>query len=466
MLDRERVLADNEGDIRRARASDLEVPNTVGLSFFEADAGFEPVSVDTRGPWDSVQRPSQNEVPVVLTRGEAKQAADRWLSEAQTSRETCAFALPPSRSDVCAGDLVAFEDAPQDIYRVERVTVAEGREVEAVRVDPTVYTPAPEIAEIPITAPYVPPLPAICLPMELPLLRGDEAAHAPYLAASGDPWPGGVNVYSSRTDAGYTLATTLDAPATLGQLDTALPFAPIGAEQRGVSIEVTLVSGDLYSVDEAAFLSGANLAAIGSGAADGWELIQFRKAEPLGGRRYRLSGFLRGQAGTDWTQAGAWPKGSYFVLVDGALDQLDLPAESLNLPMYLRSGPAGRPYDDRSYSTEEVTFVGRGLAPYRPCHLACTRLGGDHHLSWVRRTRIGGDDWSREDVPLAETIEAYVLRVFAQGSLVREERLTEPQFTYTSAQRSSDGVVGGYRIEVAQISDLFGAGPSAALNID
>ena len=465
MLDRERVLADDEGDIRQARASDLEVPNTVGLSFFEADAGFEPVSVDTRGPWDSVQRPSQNEVPVVLTRGEAKQAADRWLSEAQTSRETCAFALPPSRSDVCAGDLVAFEDAPQDIYRVERVTVAEGREVEAVRVDPSVYTPAPEIAEIPITAPYVPPLPAICLPMELPLLRGDEVAHAPYLAASGDPWPGGVNVYSSRTDAGYTLATTLDAPATLGQLDTALPFAPIGAEQRGVSIEVTLVSGDLYSVDEAAFLSGANLAAIGSGAADGWELIQFRKAEPLGGRRYRLSGFLRGQAGTDWTQAGAWPKGSYFVLVDGALDQLDLPAESLNLPMYLRSGPVGRPYDDRAYTTEDVTFVGRGLAPYRPCHLAQVRSGGDDQLSWVRRTRIGGDDWSREDVPLAETIEAYVLRVFAQGSLVREERLTEPQFTYTSAQRSSDGAVGGYRIEVAQISDLFGAGPSAALNI-
>lgn len=464
-LDASKVLAEETGDIRHVRASDLEVPNAVALSFFEADAAFDPVSVETRAPWESVARPSQNELPLVLTRGEAKQAADRWLSEAQTGRERCEFSLPPSQSDVGVGDLIAFSDSPDRIYRVERVTVAEGREIEAVRVDPSVYTPAPEVAEVAITAPYVPPLPAICLAMELPLSRGDEVAHAPYLAASGDPWPGGVNVFTSRTDAGYTLATTLDTRTTLGQLETPLPFAPMGIEQRGVSVDVTLVSGELYSVDEAAFLAGGNVAAIGSGAPDGWELIQFRKAEPLGGRRYRLSGFLRGQAGTDWVTSDSWPEGSFFVLVDGALGQLDLAVEGMNLPQFLRSGPVGRAYDDRSYETQEVSFVGRGLAPYRPCHLKRTSSGGDEILTWVRRTRIGGDDWTREEVPLAETNEAYSLRIYAQGVLVREERLTEPRFVYSSAMRAQDGTSGEYRVEIAQISDLFGAGPASSLSV-
>ncbi len=465
-LDPTCVLADESGDIRHARSSDLEVPNTVSLSFFEADAGFDPVSVETRAPWQSVARPSQNELPLVLTRGEAKQAAERWLSEAQTGRERCEFTLPPSQDNVGAGDLVAFSGAPERIYRVERVTVAEGREIEAVRVDPSVYTPATEVAEVQITEPYVPPLPPLCLPMELPLLRGDEVAHAPYLAATGDPWPGGVNVYSSRTDSGYVLSKTLEAQATIGQLETPLPFAPMGAEQRGVSIEVTLVSGALSSVEDAAFLSGGNVAAIGSGAPDGWELIQFRTAEPLGGRRYRLSGFLRGQAGTDWVTSDPWPEGSYFVLIDGALDQIDLALDGLGLPQYLRSGPVGRSYDDRSYTTQEVTFVGRGLAPYRPCHLKFERSGGDDTLTWVRRTRIGGDDWTREEVPLAETIEAYSLRIYAQGSLIREEKLTEPRYVYSAAMRAADGVSGQYRYEIAQISDLFGAGPAASLVVE
>ncbi|NVO27777.1 host specificity protein [Donghicola sp. C2-DW-16] len=466
LIDPEVVLAHDDGDIRRNRASDQEMPSAAQLSFAEADAGFEPVSVEVRAPWQSVQRPAASEVQAVLTKGEARQALDRWMSELRLGRETVSFALPPSRGDVVAGDLIAFETAPEVIYRVEHVTSDLEREIEAVRVDPSVYRPAPEVAEQAITAPFVPPMPALCLALDLPLLRGDEVPHAPYLAATADPWPGGVNVYRSRVDAGYQLAMTLEAQATIGNLATALAFALTGIEQKGETLEVDLVSGALTSVTEDAFLAGGNLIAIGDGTPDGWELLQFRNAEPLGGGRYALSGFLRGQAGTDRLIPDEWPVGSYVVLIDGALQQMDLPPETLGQPWFLRTGPVGRAYDDRSYETVEQTFSGQGLAPYRPCHSVCEVHGDAHLIGWVRRTRVGGDDWSRPEVPLAETSEQYLLRIYAQGTLVREATVNDPSFTYTQAMRAQDGAENGYRIEIAQVSDLFGAGPAISLYVD
>lgn len=461
----EEVLANADGDIRHVRASDQEMPNAVQLDFSEADAGFEPVSVEVRAPWQSVQRPSAAEVPTVLTRGEARQAVDRWMSELRLGREAVSFAVPPSRGDVVVGDLVAFANAPDVTYRVEQVTADLEREIEAVRVDTSVYRPAPEVAEQAITAPYVPPMPALCLALDLPLLRGDEVPHAPYMAATADPWPGGVNVYRSCVDAGYQLAMTLDAQATIGTLTTPLAYAPAGALQRA-ALEVDLVSGALTSAQEEALLAGANLAAIGDGTPDGWELIQFRNAEPLGSGRYALSGFLRGQAGTDRLIPDAWPVGSYFVLIDGALQQMDLPPETLGQPWFLRSGPVGRAYDDRSFETAELRFSGQGLAPYRPCHPVCEVHGDAHLVGWVRRTRLGGDDWDRAEVPLAEASEQYHLRIYAQGALVREQTVNDPSFTYTRGMREADGALNGYRIEIAQISDLFGAGPAISLYVD
>jgi hypothetical protein len=57
---------------------------------------------------------------------------------------------------------------------------------------------------------------------------------------------------------------------------------------------------------------------------------------------------------------------------------------------------------------EEVTFTnsGSGLRPFSPVHLKAVRdqATGDVRLSWIRRTRLGGDSWAAE-VPLGEEVE-------------------------------------------------------------
>ena len=46
--------------------------------------------------------------------------------------------------------------------------------------------------------------------------------------------------------------------------------------------------------------------------------------------------------------------------------------------------------------------------PYSPVHVSAVRdSSGNISLTWVRRTRIGGDWQDRVDVPLGEENEAY-----------------------------------------------------------
>ena len=93
------------------------------------------------------------------------------------------------------------------------------------------------------------------------------------------------------------------------------------------------------------------------------------------------------------------------------------------------------------------------------CHLTST---GDV-TTWVRRTRVDGDSWDAAEVPLGEDREAYVVRIFAAGDLKREVIVTAPEFTYSAADKAADGVTAGYTVQVAQLSDRYGAGPYRSL---
>lgn len=113
-----------------------------------------------------------------------------------------------------------------------------------------------------------------------------------------------------------------------------------------------------------------------------------------------------------------------------------------------------------------MTFEGVGLRPYRPVHLRARTIGaGDLEISWIRRTRQGGDGWGAVEVPLAEANEQYLLRILKAGGVLRSVVLDAPVWQYGAAAQALDGVEGGFTIEVAQISELFGPGPFATLEI-
>ena len=251
----------------------------------------------------------------------------------------------------------------------------------------------------------------------------------------------------------------------MGITETELAAARPGVFDYGDGLQVRLHSGQLESVDETALMNGMNLAAIGDGSADQWEVFQFEWAELVAENTYRLTKRLRGQVGTDALIPPVWPRGSRFVLLN------DMPAQIASSPnlrqvnQQYRIGPATRSYDDPSYIQHSAAFEGNGLRPLRPCHLQARVETEDVIFNWIRRTRVGGDSWDSFEVPLAEENEQYSVRLLQDGKIFREAITTDPVWRYDAQTRLIDGVMGAFALSVAQISASYGAGPAAQISV-
>ncbi|MCP3969404.1 MAG: host specificity protein [Rhodobacteraceae bacterium] len=470
LLDLERlaVSGENGSDLTLLRAPEAEMAGRLRLSFVEADGEFEARSEEAVFPDESAGSVAQSEIPLVLTRHEARGIVERWLSEARIARDTAQFALPLSDLGVGAGDVVDLPGPDGTVsYRIDRVEQSGFQMLDAVRVEPETYAPSDAVEAAVRTKPHVAPGPVEPLFLDLPLLTGNEDPHAPHAAAVACYWPGSVAVYSSASDDGYELNTLIAGSAVAGLSETAMNAAAPGLLDRGAALRVKLVTGNLASALDLDLLNGANVAAIGDGSAGNWEVFQFTTAELVGERTYELGLRLRGQAGTDGIMPAVWPAGSVVVILNGALQQIDLAQSARGLPRHYRIGPAQKPLDDGSYAHLVEAFDGIGLRPYAPAHLrAATDSGGDVSAGWVRRTRIDGDSWQSVEVPLGEAAEQYLVQVVKDQAVVREANVQTPAFTYSAAERTTDGVTAPFELAVAQVSDRFGPGPFRRITID
>ena len=213
---------------------------------------------------------------LVLTSAEGQRIAERWLSEARAARDTARSTLPPSLMSVGAGYVIRLLDEYGDgLFRIDQVEQTDRQALEAVRIEPAIYEPQDVTEKTINLRNFVPPVPVEMMLMDLPLLRGDEDPIAPYVAASGVPWPGSVALYSAMQDAGYGLNRLLTSASVIEMTQTALPKASAGIYDSGPALLVQLIRDDLQSVSTDQILGGANLAVIGDGSADNWEVFQF-----------------------------------------------------------------------------------------------------------------------------------------------------------------------------------------------
>ena len=454
---------DLEGSVETTRAPDAEMAGRIRLGFIEAEGSYELRQSEAIFPDETSLTVSQSDMPLVMTGGEARSVAERWLTEARVARDTARFALPKSAMALGAGDVVRLDGQR---YRIDRVEQTDAQLIEAVRVEAGIYLPSDTADARVIPRAFTAPVPVFPVFLDLPLLSGDEVPHAPHIAVTADPWPGSVGVWSAPADAGYELNRILPVPAIMGTTETVLSAAPAGIWDRGPALRIRIFGGTISSSDELAVLNGANVMAIGDGSSAFWEIIQFSQAVLVAPSTYDVTLRLRGQQGTDGIMPLQWPIGSTVVLLDQAPRQIDLATSSRGLARYYRIGSAGRGYEDPAVVVKVEAFDGIGLRPFPVAHLkAVAAASGDVSVSWIRRTRVDGDNWQSPEVPLGEAVEAYMIRVIQAEIIVRQETVAAPGWVYSNAAQITDGILGPYRVEVAQMSDRFGAGPFRSVTV-
>ncbi|MFP5406927.1 MAG: hypothetical protein ACLGHY_11550, partial [Gammaproteobacteria bacterium] len=203
-------------------------------------------------------------------------------------------------------------------------------------------------------------------------------------------------------------------------------------------IQIELIDPDqwLTSCDEDALAAGVNLAVLGN------ELIQFGRAEPLGGGKFRLSRLLRGRAGSEWA-CGTHAAGEIFCLLQPAtLQKVTLGPAAIGATVEVTTGE----------SETNVLLQGEALRPLTPVNLTATaQPDGELLLRWTRRSR-GGLAWiDGVDAPLGETREQYRIVVASSGQSI-ELSTVEATILIDAATIDALGA-GSLTVSVQQVGD-------------
>lgn len=183
---------------------------------------------------------------------------------------------------------------------------------------------------------------------------------------------------------------------------------------------------------ELAILNGANLALIGE------ELVQFTNAEFLGKGSYKLSGLLRGRAGTE-NKVSTHASNEDFVLINNAVLQEDMSNSLINLERLYKPVSVGLSLDEAQ--NENFTYGANSLKPYSPVHIKGVRnVSGDLNISWVRRGRINATWQDNIDVPLIEANEIYEIDILDGNDQIIKtiNNITQANFIYNQADQITD----------------------------
>lgn len=173
---------------------------------------------------------------------------------------------------------------------------------------------------------------------------------------------------------------------------------------------------------------------------------------------WELRGLLRGLHGTETTATAS--VGAAVVVLNEALARLDMPAHERGASLVVAAPPAGLPASDANAAETSFAFQDIWARPLAPGHIAGRRLAsGDVALSWVRRTRIGGDAWQGEP-PLGEDAERYRVEIFSGATLKRTIETAAPAATYLAADQIADfgSPPATLAVRIAQLSARHGAG--------
>ena len=447
------------------KADPSDLPASLSLSYVDEGQDYGLAVAGAHHPGSVSVRTVSLDVPAVLDEAEAAARARALMADALVMARGGAFTLPPSRLSLDPADVVLL-DLPEGALGLRLTEILDGgpREAGAVATASAAYDIAWARASRRAAAePAVPGRPVVAL-LDLPLL-GPGDTPSLYGAAFARPWPGGIAVWREGAGGGVALETVLQRPARLGRLTGELAPGPVARWDFASRLTLSLPAGRLASADPLDVLGGTNRLAVQS-VTGAFEIVGFANAVLQPDGTWHLTDLLRGLSGTEEEASLGAAENARVVILDAAAARFGVAMEDRGLAVTRRAGPRGQGPDGPNIVTRTQTVHGLGWRPLSPVHLAADRQGGDIRLSWIRRTRIGGDSWTGEDVPLSEEAEAYDIAILDGGTLRRTFIAAEPHAVWTQAMIAEDFPGGGVAtIRVRQRSAIFGPGRAGQIEI-
>ena len=406
------VAAGLEGVVRGRTIAPLDrVPRTVEIGHYEAARDYQAglQRAVRPGPGRATQR---TEMPAVLTAPAAKTLAGRLLSRAEADRTRRTVTLGLAGMAIAPGAMVtiAGEDGRWRVLdatvtgMATRLTLAPvaPATLPATRASGGRVAAAADLA-VGATVLHVAELPGL----------DDALLAAPRLVVlaggTGAGWRQAALLWSADGGAGWTEAGATAAPATIGLVEAIAPVVSAATWDMAGAILVRLARADmvLHDADDRGLVDGANLAVIGG------ELVQFGRAEPLGGGRWRLTRLLRARRGSVAAAAG-----DRFALLDpAAVRAIELPLAAIGAEIRVLASGVGDPEPVEA----RVRLTGASVRPPAPVHLH----HADGMLRWTRRSRAGWRWSDGVEAPLVEETEAYRVTV-TEGDAVRDLHTDRP----------------------------------------
>jgi len=436
-------------------------PDRMRIGFSDLTRDYQTGEAFARSPSPEGGGAAMADLPLCLTATEAAAVGARRLARVRAERETVDIHLPADLAHrLEPGDGVRL--APNGpLYRVSAVDFTTTPTAHAAGAEaPDAGGPAPADDGY-VVAPSAQPSgpPAVAL-MDLPPMPGSETDTRPLVAAARTPWRS-VSVSAGAGADALTLRALIAAPATMGLTASALTPGVRFRFDFAQTLDVQLGAAALASATQSAVLNGANAAAVQADNGE-WELIQFLNAALIATGRFRLSGLLRAQGGSDLAMRAGASAGQPFVLLNSSPQRADVAASERGLPLIWRAAAEGTTAADVASTDLTATWSGIALRPWAPCQLSARRnSAGDIALAWIRRARLYGDALDGEP-PLSEETEIYRVEIRSlSGALVRVLSPVTASAVYAAADQAADfggPAPKGVSVTVAQGSAIYGFG--------
>ncbi len=424
--------------IERAQLSDL--PAEAIIHHDEIAQNIRSVASKSKRIESHTRRQLQMQLPALMPSPLAQRLADNNIHTAWVGRENLQLKLPPQHLQYSPGDILHINDLRyQGLWQIVAIEEGFERQVSMVR------------RELPTTLSYRPALPIgvaetgkgfgrpLVLMLDIPA-ASNTITHDPVIltAITAEPWAGDYTSLSSPQSDGFEIRALTNNRATIARLMAPLSPGPQSRWDYSTKIRLSVIHGQFDTKLELLVLNGANALAVQTD--DGqWELMQYQTATLENDGSWTLSNLLRAQLGTEIPMSAQSAVGNYVVLLDQQINQIKLQDVEKNLPLQWRTGPSIHEHSSDSYHQQVFTFRDRAAIPLSPVHLGIERAANDDlTISWIRRSRIYGDDWNAPDIPLGEAGEAYRVTIFDGANVVRELETTTPVAIYTAADQQAD----------------------------